>query len=36
MGITIELIKGKKFTTTPLATIERHWLVDEIADWLEF
>ncbi|MHC5771258.1 MAG: serine/threonine protein kinase, partial [Nostoc sp.] len=36
LGITIELIKGKKLTTTPLATVERHWLVDEIADWLEF
>lgn len=36
MGITIELIKGKKLTTTPLATVERHWLVDEIGDWLEF
>ncbi|BAZ41541.1 serine/threonine protein kinase [Calothrix sp. NIES-4101] len=36
MGITIELIKGQKFTTTPLATIERNWLIDEIADWLQF
>ncbi|MBW4598888.1 MAG: serine/threonine protein kinase [Calothrix sp. FI2-JRJ7] len=36
MGITIELIKGQKFTTTPLSTVERHWLIDEIADWLKF
>ena len=36
IGITIQLVKGKKLTTTPLATVERHWLVDEIADWLEF
>ncbi|MBW4684006.1 MAG: serine/threonine protein kinase [Komarekiella atlantica HA4396-MV6] len=36
MGITIELIKGQKFTTTPLATIERYWLMDEIVDWLKF
>ncbi|BAZ13157.1 serine/threonine protein kinase [Calothrix sp. NIES-4071] len=36
MGITIELIKGKKFTTTPLSTVERHWLIDQIADWLKF
>ncbi len=34
-GITIELIKGKKFTTNPLATVERNWLIDEIANWLE-
>ncbi|RUT06010.1 serine/threonine protein kinase [Dulcicalothrix desertica PCC 7102] len=36
IGITIELIKGHKFTTTPLSTVERHWLIDEIADWLKF
>ncbi|PAX53541.1 serine/threonine protein kinase [Brunnivagina elsteri] len=36
MGITIELVGGKKFTTTPLAIVERHWLLDEIADWLKF
>ncbi|NJR14251.1 MAG: serine/threonine protein kinase [Calothrix sp. CSU_2_0] len=36
MGITIELIKGKKITTTPLSIVERHWLLDEIADWLKF
>jgi hypothetical protein len=41
MGITIELIGsklmvGQKFTTTPLAIVERHWLLDEIADWLKF
>jgi serine/threonine protein kinase len=36
LGITIELIKGKKFTTTPLAIVERHWLLDQIADWLKF
>ncbi len=36
MGITIELIKGRKFNTTPLSTVERHWLIDEIADWLKF
>lgn len=36
IGITIELIKGQKFTTTPLSTVERHWLIDEIADWLKF
>ena len=36
MGITIELVKGHKFNTTPLSTVERHWLIDEIADWLKF
>ena len=36
MGITIELIKNKKIITTPLSTIERHWLIDEIVDWLKF
>jgi serine/threonine protein kinase len=36
IGITIESIKGQKFTTSPLSTVERHWLIDEIADWLKF
>ncbi|OKH45085.1 serine/threonine protein kinase [Calothrix sp. HK-06] len=36
MGITIELAKNQKFTTTPLSTVERHWLIDEIANWLKF
>ncbi len=36
MGVTIELIKNKKITTTPLSTIERYWLINEIADWLKF
>ena len=36
MGVTIELIKNKKINTTPLSTIERYWLINEIADWLKF
>ncbi len=36
MGVTIELIKNKKITTTPLSTIERYWLIKEIAGWLKF
>lgn len=36
MGVTIELIKNKKITTTPLSTIERYWLINQIADWLKF
>ena len=36
MGVTIELIKNKKITTTPLSIIERYWLINEIADWLKF
>jgi serine/threonine protein kinase len=36
IGVTIELMKNKKITTTPLATVERYWLIDEIADWLKF
>lgn len=36
MGVTIELIKNKKITTTPLSTIERYWLINEIGDWLKF
>jgi hypothetical protein len=31
-----KLMVGQKFTTTPLAIVERHWLLDEIADWLKF
>lgn len=36
MGVTIELMKNKKINTTPLSTIERYWLINEIADWLKF
>ncbi|MBE9217009.1 serine/threonine protein kinase [Plectonema cf. radiosum LEGE 06105] len=36
MGVTIELINKKQITTTPLSTIERYWLINEIADWLKF
>ncbi len=36
MGVTIELIKKKKINTTPLSTIERYWLINEIANWLQF
>lgn len=35
IGVTIESIKNKKITTTPLSAIERHWLIDEIKDWLK-
>lgn len=33
-GVTIEYSGKHKFTTSPLATVERHWLIDEIKDWL--
>ncbi|ARV59929.1 serine/threonine protein kinase [Nostocales cyanobacterium HT-58-2] len=33
-GVTIEYSGKRKFTSSPLATVERHWLVDEIKDWL--
>ncbi|MEA5598901.1 serine/threonine-protein kinase [Rivularia sp. UHCC 0363] len=36
MGVTIELINNKKITTSSLSTIERYWLINEIADWLKF
>ncbi len=32
-GVTMEDGK-RKFTTTPLATLERFWLINEIRDWL--
>jgi serine/threonine protein kinase len=35
IGVTIELIENKKITTSPLSTIERSWLIDEIKDWLQ-
>ncbi|WP_414551598.1 serine/threonine protein kinase [Anabaena sp. CCY 0017] len=35
IGVTIELMKNKRITTTPLATVERHWLINEIKDWLK-
>ncbi|MCG6133147.1 MAG: serine/threonine protein kinase [Nostoc sp. LLA-1] len=35
IGVTIELMKKQRITTTPLATVEGHWLIDEIKDWLQ-
>lgn len=32
-GVTIE-VEGQKFTSSPLSTIERHWLIQEIGEWL--
>lgn len=32
-GVTIEA-EGQKFTSSPLSTIERHWLIQEIEQWL--
>jgi hypothetical protein len=32
-GVTIEAGK-RKYTTNPLATVERLWLIQEIKDWL--
>lgn len=32
-GVTIQNVQWK-FTTSPLATVERHWLIEEIKDWL--
>ena len=32
-GITLQYGK-QKFTSSPLATVERHWLIQEIKDWL--
>jgi serine/threonine protein kinase len=32
-GVTIQYGK-QKLTSSPLATVERHWLIDEIRDWL--
>ena len=32
-GVTLEHGK-RKFTSSPLATVERHWLIQEIKDWL--
>jgi serine/threonine protein kinase len=32
-GVTIE-IGSRKYTTNPLATVERLWLIQEIKDWL--
>ncbi|MFB2770653.1 serine/threonine protein kinase [Pelatocladus sp. BLCC-F211] len=32
-GVTIE-VEGQKFTSSPLSTIERHWLIQEIGQWL--
>ncbi|MBW4630793.1 MAG: serine/threonine protein kinase [Iphinoe sp. HA4291-MV1] len=33
-GVTIEYSGKQKFTSSPLATVERHWLIQEINDWL--
>ncbi|MBE9053603.1 serine/threonine protein kinase [Nostocales cyanobacterium LEGE 11386] len=35
IGITIELMKNQRITITPLATVERHWLINQIKDWLK-
>jgi serine/threonine protein kinase len=32
-GVTVEY-ETQKLTTSPLATVERHWLIEEIQDWL--
>ena len=32
-GVTIET-GSRKYTTNPLATVERLWLIQEIKDWL--
>ncbi len=33
-GVTIEYSGTRKFTSSPLATVERHWLIEEIKEWL--
>ncbi|MBR8838284.1 MAG: serine/threonine protein kinase [Stigonema ocellatum SAG 48.90 = DSM 106950] len=32
-GVTLQY-GNQKFTSSPLATVERHWLIQEIKDWL--
>lgn len=34
-GVTIEYFARDSVTSSPLATVERHWLIEEIQDWLK-